>query len=171
MILQPGQAWPEMPKFPLPSDVAQLPTVQAVPWIEIDDDPVRFGLEGPVFDNEGNFYVCHGGPASPVTRIFKVTPEKEKSVFWQSDTIKPTGLALHKDGRFFAACLSGEIAILSPEGETLRLLYPQLDGQKLRPNDLVFSRSGDVYFTDWRGCVGNELAVYSAMRPLTTIRP
>ncbi len=166
--------WPAFPRFPLPPDIAGLPTMEATPWIEIDDDPVRFGLEGPAFDTQGNFYVCQGGPSSPTTRIFKVTPQKEKSIFWQSDSIRPTGLALHRDGNFFAACISGEIAVISPGGETVRVLYPKADGQSMRPNDLTFDRAGDLYFTDWRGSVGNAVGGvyrYEADSGYTTLTP
>lgn len=149
--------WPSFPRFPLPPDLIALPTVEAVPWIEIDSDPVRSGLEGPVFDAAGNFYVCHGGPACERSRIIRVSPAKEKSVFWESDSINPTGLAIHRDGRFFAACITGEIAVLSPEGKTLRVMEPEFDGQRLRPNDLVFDRAWNLYFSDWRGCVGSPI--------------
>lgn len=157
MMPSPAKEWPVLPRCPLPPDIAGLPTVEAQPWILIDGDPVRSGLEGPAFDADGNFYVCHGGPACEISRIFKVTPQMEKSVFWQSDTINPTGLAVHADGRFFAACITGEITIISSQGETLQVIRPEFDGQRLRPNDLTFDHAWNLYFTDWRGTVANEI--------------
>ena len=140
---------------PLPPDIARLPAILAEPWVEIDSDPVHPGLEGPAFDEEGNFYVCRVcPPPGPSPKIYKVTPAKEKSVFFDAAGYMPTGIAIHKDGRFFIACLSGQILILSKDGALLRELMPlAADGMPMQVNDLVFDNKGNLYFTDFRGFV------------------
>ncbi|MCJ7784505.1 MAG: hypothetical protein MUP41_11280, partial [Desulfobacterales bacterium] len=41
---------------PLPPSEANLPTIKAEPWLQVEADPNIF-LEGPSFDREGNLYV------------------------------------------------------------------------------------------------------------------
>lgn len=150
--------WEAIPKRPLPPEIAGLPTVVAKPWAEIDPDPGRAGLEGPIFDREGNFYVCHSSPHDPSSApIMKITPAGEMNVFYEAAPLAPVGIAVHRDGRLFAACLGGEILILSPGGKALEILKPDYDGSQMVPDDLVFDFKGNLYFTDMRGDNSNPI--------------
>ncbi len=144
---------------PLPPDIACLHTITAEPWVEIDSDTVHSGLEGPAFDEQGNFYVCRSSPPpGPPAKIIKVTVKKEKTVFFDAAGYVPVGIAVHKDGRFFVACLSGQILIISGDGNLLRKLLPMApDGSAMSVNDLVFDRNGNLYFTDFRGLANNPI--------------
>ena len=101
-------------------------------------------LEGPSFDRDGNLFcvdVAHG-------RIFKVLPSGEWTVFTEYDGI-PNGLKLHKDGRLFVT--DRKRGLLSFDRDTAEMTvvvdYPHQEGFKAL-NDLVFSSTGDLYFTD-----------------------
>jgi len=141
----------EADAMPLPPEVAGLPTIAPEPWLLVDPDPSAGFLEGPAFDRQGNLYVTQGAPGAPKQRILKVAPDKAVSEFWSSTTIGPTGIAIHKDGRFFMSCMTGELLILKPDGTHLQALRQEYGGRTLALNDLVFDKDGNVYFTDFSG--------------------
>ena len=143
--------------MPLPPEVARLPVIKAEPWFLIDPDPSKGMLEGPAFDRDNNFYICLGGPGIDGSKIVKITPDKEISTVFTSSTAMPTGVAFHKDGRLFAACMSGELLIMNPDGSGLIELRQEYEGVQLLLNDLVFNEKGDLYFTDFRGSVIDPL--------------
>jgi lactonase len=136
----------------LPQDVLNLPVIVAEPWLLIDGDQKHPGMEGPIFDTAGNFYVCRSAPVPGFdSAIIKATPDKEKTVFYRAGQAVPVGIAIHKDGRFFVACLSGEILILTPDGILEKTLHPKYTNEPMAINDLVFDKYGNLYFTDFRG--------------------
>ncbi|MBP2651469.1 MAG: putative lactonase precursor [Firmicutes bacterium] len=135
---------------PLPPELQNLPTIVAEAWLEVDPDPQNTVLEGPAFDKGGNLYVCRNSPASPEQKILKIAPDKTITTIWQGKAV-PTGLALHKDGRLFAVCLTGEILIMQPDGTMLETLTPKYNGSSMVGNDLVFDKAGNLYFTDFKG--------------------
>jgi lactonase len=137
--------------MPLPPEVASLPTIAAKPWLQVDPEPANALLEGPAFDRQGNLYVCLIGPTAPVRKVLKITPDKIVSEIWASITIAPTGIAIHKDGRLFVACMTGEILIMNPDGSLLTTLEPRYGERMLAANDVVFDATGNLYFTDFSG--------------------
>ncbi|MBP1736357.1 MAG: putative lactonase precursor [Oscillospiraceae bacterium] len=142
----------------LPQDVINLPVIMAEPWVLIDGDTEHPGMEGPIFDKEGNFYVCRSAPVPGFnSTIIKITPGQEMSVFYQAGQCVPVGIAIHKDGRFFVACLTGELLVLTPDGTLVRTLYPKHLGESLSMNDLVFDQNGNLYITDFRGLSNNPI--------------
>lgn len=141
--------WPQFPAHPLPADIAMLPTLEAEPWLKIGEGGELPSLEGPVFDREGNFYVCHN--VRPQTEILKISPDKEVETFRVCHAAMPVGLAVHKDGRIFGADLHGSIIVLSPDGELLRQIPAEYNGELLASDDLAFDKNGDLYITDFRG--------------------
>jgi len=145
--------WGDIPKSSfLPPDLAALPAVTAEPWVIISDDLEHPGQEGPAFDREGSLYVCRTAPApSPEAKIVKISSDGEISTFFMAGTALPVGIAFHRDGRLFAVCLTGEILIISAAGSLLRTIRPEIDGEPMRLNDLVFDDNGNLYFTDFRG--------------------
>lgn len=133
---------------PLPPDMAGLPRIKAEPWFRVDPGPELF-LEGPAFDREGNLFVT----SPPSGRVFKITPEKRLSVIFDRKDVTVDGLALHKDGRLFVACISGELLVMNPDGSQPTFLYPRYRGKPLSMNDLVFDAQGRIYVTDFTGTV------------------
>jgi lactonase len=116
----------------------------AQPWLKVSDEQLL--LEGPCFDREGNLYATFG-----LGKIIKITPDKKVSEVFHSETIMMDGLAIHKDGRIFAACVSGEVVSINADGTGLVIRKPTWNGETLMPNDLAFDMNGNLYFTDFRG--------------------
>jgi gluconolactonase len=101
-------------------------------------------LEGPAFDRLGNLYVTD----IPHGRIFKVTPGAEFSLVAEYDG-EPNGLAIHRNGTIFIADYRNGILTLDPATGAITPFVRDLNGVPLKgPNDLTFSHSGDLYFTD-----------------------
>jgi len=141
---------------PLPQEVANLPTIVAEPWLQVDADLKHPGLEGPAFDKEGNLYVCRSSPLDTEQRIVKIAQDKTITTIWQGRSI-PVGIAFHKDGRVFAVCLTGEIMIMKPDGTILDTLYPTYNNVPLVVNDLVFDKKGNLFITDFKGYFTNPV--------------
>jgi lactonase len=136
----------------LPPEIRGLPTIKAKPWVMIQPDPVITSLEGAVFDKDNHLYLCQiSGTPGTTRKIFKVTPQCQVSEIFSSTTYIPTGLAFHKDGRLFAACMSGHILIMNTSGTVLQVLEPMFDGRRLAINDLVFDKNGNIYFSEFSG--------------------
>ena len=133
---------------PLPPDLDKLPTIKAEPWVMVENDPDML-LEGPAFDRQGNLYVT----SIFDSRLFKITPTKQVTSIQLPEGLLPDGIAIHKDGRLFIACLSGRVVSVNPDGSNLTDL-PKLDGKPASANDLVFDNvNGNLYVTDFTGTV------------------
>jgi gluconolactonase len=101
-------------------------------------------LEGPAFDRHGRLFcvdVAYG-------RLLAVSPAGRFEVIARYGGA-PNGLAIHRDGSFFIADHLRGLLRLAPEGGTPAMVLPGAFGEPFRGlNDLVFSRRGDLYFTD-----------------------
>ena len=103
-----------------------------------------FYLEGPAMARDGTLYFTD----VPWGRIFQMTPDGEITLFFQYDG-EPNGMKFHKDGRLFIADYSQGILWLDLETRRLEPYFVRIGNERLRgPNDLVFARNGDLYFTD-----------------------
>jgi lactonase len=150
---------------PLPPELKHLPTIKAEPWLLVDKDPSLF-LEGPAFDRQGNLFVS----SIFDSRILKITPKKKVEVIFQQQGLLPDGIAIHKDGRLFIACLSGKIVTIQPDGSDLMYVEPRFNGKPASVNDLVFDRDGNLYVTDFVGTVAEPTGgVYRFSADLTRI--
>ena len=147
--------WPSIPDFPLPPDVAGLPTMIAEPWVKLEDFRPGHATEGSIFDADGNLLLCER--ERPWSQIVKVTPEGEKSVVWRHENSCMVGLAVHKNGDIFAADLeAGRIFIISPEGECKREILQPHFFHHIHPNDLDFDKDGNLYISDFVGDFGDD---------------
>jgi len=134
--------------LPLPPELTLLPTIKAEPWVMVDSDTSVY-LEGPAFDRQGNLFVSWIFDS----RIFKITPNKKVTTILTAPGLLPDGIAIHKDGRLFVACLSGGVVTLNPDGSNLTHLP---SGKPTMGNDLVFDNSnGNLYVTDFTGTVAD----------------
>ena len=108
------------------------------------DTPEHSLLEGPAFDREGNLWcvdIAHG-------RIFRVAPD---GTFQTAITYngEPNGLAFHRDGRLFVADYKNGIMVYDPKSGQIARYFDRHRLERLRAvNDLTFSTTGDLYFTD-----------------------
>ncbi|MDB5411941.1 MAG: SMP-30/Gluconolaconase/LRE domain protein [Rubritepida sp.] len=102
-------------------------------------------LEGPCFDREGNLLVTD----IPHGRIFRVSPAGEWALLAEYDG-EPNGLALHPDGKrvFIADYKQGILSLDLATGTVTPTLSRRNSERFKGPNDLIFARNGDLYFTD-----------------------
>jgi gluconolactonase len=101
-------------------------------------------IEGPSFDRDGNLYCVD----LQYGRIFRITPDGTFDVVCQYDG-NPNGLKIHRDGRIFVADHKNGLMVLDPASGTITPLLEFGSLERFRGlNDLVFSRNGDLYFTD-----------------------
>jgi lactonase len=151
----------------LPPELVNLPIIKAVPWFKIEDNPATF-LEGPAFDRDGNLYVTSMRDG----RIFKITPDKKVSTIFNSKSIKPNGLALHKDGRLFVACLSGELLSMNTDGSNVTNFDAKYNGKPESLNDVIFDAKGNAYVTDFTGTPANPTGgIYRYSPDFKTVQP
>jgi len=133
---------------PLPPDLQNLPTIEAGLWVQIDPEP-ELRIEGPAFDRDGNLFVTspyHG-------RVYKISPEKQVSKIYDNPKIKNVGCAIHKDGRLFFACGTGELMVMNPDGSNVNFITPRINGKPEKLSDMVFDSQGNLYVTDFTGTV------------------
>ena len=163
-----GHAQTEVSKsvVPLPPSLKDLPTLEVEPWLQVE--PGDIFLEGPAFDRQGNLYVS----SIFDNRVLKITPEKKVTTILQQDGLMPDGIAIHKDGRLFLACLSGKVATVNPDGSNLTFIEARWQGAPRSANDLVFDSKGNFYITDFTGTVTDPSGgVYRYSADLMTVRP
>jgi len=151
---------------PLPPELAKLPTIKAEPWVLVENDP-NILLEGPAFDRQGNLFVT----SIFDSRLFKITPAKNITPILLPDGLLPDGIAIHKDGRLFIACLSGRVVAVNADGSNLTDL-PKYNGKPASANDLVFDQNGNLYVTDFTGTVAEPTGgVYRFSDNYTKVEP
>ncbi|WP_322470162.1 SMP-30/gluconolactonase/LRE family protein [Hydrogenophaga sp. SNF1] len=108
-------------------------------------------LEGPSFDAQGNLWcvdMVYG-------RIFRIDPAGRFELAAQYDG-NPNGLKFHADGRIFIADHQRGLLTLEPVSGRVETVLAGFGGEPFRGlNDLHFSSTGDLYFTD-QGSSGLE---------------
>ena len=101
-------------------------------------------LEGPSVARNGDIYctdIAHG-------RILKVTQDGTFHVVAEYDG-EPNGLKIHRDGRLFVADHRRGILAIDPSSGVVTPILERAFAEGFRgPNDLFFSKTGDLYFTD-----------------------
>jgi lactonase len=162
-------AGPEISTNPmsLPPSLAGLPSIMAESWLQIDPGPNVF-LEGPAFDRDGNLFVS----SLFDSRILKISPDKEVTTIFSKEGLLPDGIAIHKDGRLFVACLSGKLAIINPDGSNLTYVEARYQGKPQSMNDLVFDSNGNFYVTDFTGNIADPTGgIYRFSADLQVVKP
>jgi gluconolactonase len=101
-------------------------------------------LEGPSFDREGRLYVTD----IPFGRVFRVDPAGEWEQVAEYDGW-PNGLKIHRDGRIFITDYKRGMMLLDPASGSVTPFLETVGSESFKGvNDLVFARSGNLYFTD-----------------------
>jgi lactonase len=127
----------------IPPQEASLPIIMAEKWLQIVPDP-HVVLEGPAFDREGNLFVTSVIDG----RVYKITPNKKMSIIFNNNAYMPGDCAIHKDGRLFLACVSGQVIIINPDGSNLTEIKARYEGKPFAPDGIVFDSGGNFYVTD-----------------------
>ena len=153
-----------------------------IPWRDVAARTVAAGfgfVEAPSFDRDGVLFFSEvragtvhrlwvGGAKAAGGHPSDMQPSSAQTeVFHRVASGWCNGTAFHRDGRLFLCDVgAGCIWTLMPDGAAALFVDRCTDdGQPLRgPNDLVFDRSGTLYFTDPRGSSLEEPvgAVYRA---------
>lgn len=132
---------------PVPPSEYGLMTIPASEYFVAS--PERHTLEGAIFDAKGNLIFCD----VTARKVMAISPEQKLSEIVQLDEVAPGGLAFHPDGRLFMAALNldkgkGGIFALNKNGKIEEIIPPQAG---YMPNDLVFTKNGGFYFSDFKG--------------------
>ena len=152
---------------PLPPTVSGLPSITAELWITVDPGPAVF-LEGPAFDRKGNLFVS----SIFDSRILKISPDKKVTTIFSQEGLMPDGIAIHKDGRLFLACISGKIMAIGPDGSNPTEIPAKFQGKPQVCNDLVFDKNGNLLVTDWTGTFADASGgVYRLSADFKSIEP
>jgi lactonase len=150
---------------PLPPELNNLPTIKAEPWLLVEDNPDII-LEGPAFDRHGNLFVSSVFDS----RVLRIAPDKKVETILHEPGLLPDGIAIHKDGRLFMACLSGRVVHVKPDGTNLTDIAVKHNGRPASANDLVFDGNGNLYVTDFTGTVADPTGgVYRFSADMTRI--
>ncbi len=138
---------------PIPIGERGLPTAIAEPYFRVGDGSVA--LEGPAFDRNGDllFVDVYG------SRVLRLSPDRKLTTVYTEKDLHPAGIAVHKDGRIFVACVgpvgskghfdSGSVIAINPDGSNRQVIVPPSAGYVV--DDMVFDHEGGFYFTDFRG--------------------
>lgn len=161
-------------RVPIPAPERGLPTAIAEPYFKVSDGDIA--LEGPAFDRDGNlvFVDIYGG------RILRLSPDRQLATVHAEQDLHPAGIAIHRDGRIFVACVgtlnaaghfhNGSLIALDPDGGDRRTIIPPEAGYVV--DDLVFDAEGGIYFTDFRGgSTDPSGGVFYVTPDLATVRP
>ncbi|WP_210236589.1 SMP-30/gluconolactonase/LRE family protein [Arenibacterium halophilum] len=106
--------------------------------------PLDSFLEGPAFDAEGNLWctdIPHG-------RVFRIDPSGTWTQVAEYDG-EPNGLKFAPDGHIWLADYRNGIMRLDRDSGQVTPVLERRRAERFRgPNDLIFARNGDLYFTD-----------------------
>jgi lactonase len=147
--------------MPLPPSEALLHPIKAEPWLRMDAKDVF--LKGMAFDRDNNLLVMAAYPgtvnksmAGRVDRsILRITPRKAITSVIDQHGVRMCDHAIHKDGRIYIACLTGELLVVNPDGSDLRPITARWKGKPEKLSDLTFDSNGNLYVTDFTGYSGN----------------
>lgn len=142
-------------------DVTRTPLIQGVVDAGTAIELVKEGFdgtEGPLPLQDGSLLFTENRAG----RVIRLLPDGTSEV-WMPSTGNANSLALKANGEIVAT-LTGDkpgIGILK-QGEPPRFLVESFQGERFgRPNDLVATRRGDVYFSDpGAGAPGTVTALY-----------
>ncbi|MBW1769544.1 MAG: hypothetical protein JRJ65_21220, partial [Deltaproteobacteria bacterium] len=116
----------------LGTDRSRTRAIKAEPWVQIDPGPGVF-IEGPAFNRQGDLYIVSVFDG----RVLKITSDKKVDTIFSKKGLMPTGLAFHKDGRLFVACISGEVLSMNADGSNPTFYKVRTNGKPATPNDCV----------------------------------
>ncbi|MBV8526268.1 MAG: SMP-30/gluconolactonase/LRE family protein [Acetobacteraceae bacterium] len=101
-------------------------------------------IEGPAFDRDGNLYVVN----IPCGQIIRISPAGEFELVVEYEG-EPNGLAIHQDGRIFVADHRNGLMVCDPTAGEIGPVIDRPRRERFKGlNDLTFSSSGDLYFSD-----------------------
>jgi gluconolactonase len=101
-------------------------------------------IEGPSFDRNGNLYIVD----IAFGLIYQINPQGSIKLLSEYDG-EPNGLKIHQDGRIFVADHKNGLMLLDPQSGEIKPFIERYKTESFKGlNDLVFSKDGNLYFTD-----------------------
>jgi len=101
-------------------------------------------IEGPAFDRNGNLYIVD----IAFGLIYQMNPQGSVKLLSEYDG-EPNGLKIHQDGRIFVADHKNGLMLLDPQSGVIKPFIERYKTESFKGlNDLVFSKDGNLYFTD-----------------------
>jgi lactonase len=131
-------------------------TIVATQLVKLQDTdaahPVAFS-EAPRFARDGSLYWVSVLGAANNYRIFKLNLHTGKSVPVYADTTSLiAGLAIARNGQIYAADLGGgRLLRMNADGSNPVVLADHYQSTKLWPDDLIFDKQGNLFFTSFDG--------------------
>ncbi|BCW58539.1 SMP-30/gluconolactonase/LRE family protein [Arthrobacter sp. StoSoilB20] len=140
----------------VPSLRPELFTQVSGPEAALNDDsffPEAY-LEGPAFDRKGEFLYF-----TENTKIYRLRmSDRNLETIATYPGASLSSIAIHKDGRLFVASISdkslnggGRLFSINPDGSGYHEIAASTADKPINPDDLVFDRKGNLYWTDQRG--------------------
>lgn len=150
----------EVSPMPLPPGEMLLPQIEVEPWLCIDEEDVF--LKGIAFDRNNDMIVMAAylgavdkSMAGRVNRsLLKINSRRQITPLLSVNGIRMCDHAIHRDGRIFIACLTGELMVVNPDGSDLKPIKPRWMRRPEKLSDLTFDSRGYLYVTDFTGYVG-----------------
>ena len=162
---------------PLPPNEAALRQIKAEPWLKVDDRNVF--LKGMAFDRKGNLTVMAAYPGPDPSKglagrtdrsILSISPDKKITSLIAQHSYRFTDHVIHKDGRIFIACLSGELLVANGDGSDLKPVSVRPHTDSIALSDLIFDSKGNLYVTNFIGSVSKPTgAVYRWSEDFKTV--
>lgn len=101
-------------------------------------------IEGPSFDRDGNLYIVD----IAFGLIYQINPQGQVKLLVEYDG-EPNGLKIHRDGRIFVADHKNGLMLFDPISGSVKSFIERFKTESFKGlNDLVFSKQGELYFTD-----------------------
>jgi gluconolactonase len=101
-------------------------------------------IEGPAFDRNGNLYIVD----IAFGLIYQINPQGSVKLLSEYDG-EPNGLKIHQDGRIFVTDHKNGLMLLDPQSGEIKPFVERYKTESFKGlNDLVFSKNGNLYFTD-----------------------
>lgn len=117
-------------------------------------------LEGPVFGEDGGFFVVDVTAPAGEPKVLRVDVGKKTSRAFHTDgrgAYTSAQFSPH-DGRLYLTDFAhGEVVSLAPDGsDPLTFFSGKVDGAQMNPDDIAFDEEGNLYVSDSRGLSEGE---------------
>ncbi|WP_020500465.1 SMP-30/gluconolactonase/LRE family protein [Sciscionella marina] len=123
--------------------------------------------EAPRFDRSGNLYWVSVGGDADGNRVFKLDMSTRKSVpLYRDKTSVFSGIAVDRDGSVYLADLvNGRIMRMNRDGTGMRTVVEDYHGSPVYPDDMVFDKKGNLYFTSFDGTLADPVGGVYRLQP------
>jgi gluconolactonase len=128
----------------MPRELRRGDTVTSWSQLNRMGEPGDSFIEGPVFDDDGNLFVCD----IEYGRVFRIDPGGEWTLVAEWDG-EPNGLAFLGPGELLTTDFRNGLLVVDTRSGAVTPFLDRRNTERFRGvNDLVFDSGGNLYFTD-----------------------